>query len=212
MERTSRADARRTQILEAFTICAEREGIHNASIRKIADQAGVRPGLIHYYFMDRDELIRELVVSTAESHIQNFKMHVSGARTPRNRFRRAADFLFGPELMGAHNGSLFYDLWSEAKRNEVVRNSLVMVYSLFRQTILDLLEDTGRLANMSAEQAHDLACVIIALYEGIYLQWDFDRDHVDLARLKATAVDMIDAYFLQSASRPRHTQHLQEIR
>lgn len=193
MGRTSIAEERRSQILEAFRRCAMREGLQGASMKKIAAEAGVQPGILHHYFKDRNEMIEELVISTARWHTENFRGFIARARTPKTRFDRAVDFLFGPDLISDDAGSLFYDFWSEGKRNERVRMSFAAVYADFRRTIIDLLAETGRSAGAGERDIHDLACMIVAMYEGVFLQWDFDRDNIDLKRMKRMLGRMIES-------------------
>ena len=194
MGRKNLGEERRAQILDAFYRCAARDGLHGASIRKIAAEAGVRPGIIHHYFSSREEMIEELVVGIAELHTAEFRKSLGSAKSPKTRYERAVDFLFGPELLGDETGSMFYDFWAEAKRNEKVRKSFSRVYRGFRETIIDLLSETGMADDLKRSEVKDLASVIIAIYEGVYLQWDMDRDNVPLSRIKKLARKMIEGY------------------
>jgi AcrR family transcriptional regulator len=60
MDDKSIVDAR-AQILFAAEQCFAESGFGGASIRMIAELAGVNPALIHYYFQTKDELYRETV-------------------------------------------------------------------------------------------------------------------------------------------------------
>jgi AcrR family transcriptional regulator len=53
MGRKSMEDERRAQILEGFYTCAVREGLGNASMKKIAVEAGVQTSLLYHYFSNR---------------------------------------------------------------------------------------------------------------------------------------------------------------
>lgn len=58
--------ARREQIMAAcMTVLAE-QGYPNASLQRVADQAGISKGLISYYFENRDALMRETLFSGYE--------------------------------------------------------------------------------------------------------------------------------------------------
>ena len=194
MGRISIADRRRAEILDAFHACAVREGLNAASIKKIAARAGVPPSLIHHYFKDRNEMIEELVIMTADMHMENFRNAVGRVKSPHARFRKAVNFLFGPDMFNDDSGSLFYDFWSEGKRNQKVARSFSRVYEKFRNTVVELLEEADMAAGTTPSQRRDLATIIIALYEGLYVQWDFDRGNVPLKRVRKTAAAMIEAY------------------
>jgi AcrR family transcriptional regulator len=50
---------RREEILAATVRCVSRDGIDGATIRRIADEAGVSSSLVLYYFNNRDDLLSE---------------------------------------------------------------------------------------------------------------------------------------------------------
>ncbi|MET0864474.1 MAG: TetR/AcrR family transcriptional regulator [Nakamurella sp.] len=54
-------DGRRAQLIEAATRVVSREGVAAATTRRIAAEAGVPHGLVHYWFSGKDELLEEVV-------------------------------------------------------------------------------------------------------------------------------------------------------
>ena len=54
-------DGRRAQLIEAATRVVAREGVAAATTRRIAAEAGVPHGLVHYWFTGKDELLEEVV-------------------------------------------------------------------------------------------------------------------------------------------------------
>ncbi|WFE75807.1 TetR family transcriptional regulator C-terminal domain-containing protein [Roseinatronobacter sp. S2] len=50
-------DARRNALLEATLDCLAEDGMGGASVRKIAERAGVSAGLIRHYFLSKDEMV-----------------------------------------------------------------------------------------------------------------------------------------------------------
>jgi TetR/AcrR family transcriptional regulator, transcriptional repressor of bet genes len=195
MGRVSLVEQRREQLLDAFFRCAVREGLHNASIRKIAHEAGVPPSVLHHYFVDREEMIEELVVITAQRHTDNFNNEIVKITDPRTRLEIAVDFLFKPPMINDKSGSLFYDFWSEAQRNERVRQSFAEVYAGFRDTIIELMLEIGLAKGLDPAETNNIASVIIAIYEGTVIQWDLDRENVRLDEIALTTKRMIARYF-----------------
>lgn len=53
--------SRRAQIVEAAIAVLAEQGYRKASFARIAERAGISPGLISYHFADKDDLIREIV-------------------------------------------------------------------------------------------------------------------------------------------------------
>src|ERR1700712_2346454 len=54
-------DGRRAQLIAAATAVVAREGVAAATTRRIAQEAGVPHGLVHYWFSGKDELLQEVV-------------------------------------------------------------------------------------------------------------------------------------------------------
>ena len=57
------ADGRRAQLVEAAARVVSREGVAAATTRRIAEEAGLPQGLVHYWFTSKDELIQEVITS-----------------------------------------------------------------------------------------------------------------------------------------------------
>ena len=50
-------EERRSQILEALHRCLLKKPIHQTSIKDIAGQAGMNPGMLHYYFNSKEDIL-----------------------------------------------------------------------------------------------------------------------------------------------------------
>jgi TetR/AcrR family transcriptional repressor of bet genes len=78
MPRPSNRRQRRAQILAAFARVVAAHGYTGATIPQVAERAGLAPGLIHYHFESKQELLLELL------------RHLSGLVDARLRRREAA--------------------------------------------------------------------------------------------------------------------------
>ncbi|MDH3623484.1 MAG: TetR/AcrR family transcriptional regulator [Myxococcales bacterium] len=61
MGRPSNREARRAEILEAFARVLADHGYAGATIAAVATEAEVAPGLIHYHFEDKEDLLASLL-------------------------------------------------------------------------------------------------------------------------------------------------------
>ena len=61
MPRTPNTAVRRRQIVDGLCRVMAREGYGHATVQAIAAEAGLAPGLIHYHFADKREILVELV-------------------------------------------------------------------------------------------------------------------------------------------------------
>jgi len=82
------AKQRRAQIIDAFYRCIKRDGLQNASTRRIAEEAGVKPSILHHYFKDRDEMIEELVKNVVDDLTTRYSAEISRYKSPKTRFNK----------------------------------------------------------------------------------------------------------------------------
>lgn len=194
MGRKSLAKERRAEILEAFYRCLARGGLENASTRQIAKEAGVQPSILHHYFKDREEMIEELVKNVVDKIAVSYLEEIGRYKNPKTRFNKAVEFLFGPELINNEHSSFFYDCWAEAKRNNRIRGSFAMLYKLFREAIINLLIETNKAAGLSPGQVRELANIVIAIQDGVSLQWDMEPEEVDLKKMARLTKRLVELY------------------
>jgi AcrR family transcriptional regulator len=201
MGRKSLATQRRAQIIEAFYRCITRDGLHNASTRRIAEEAGVQASILHHYFKDRNEMIEELVKDIVSKTTARYTAEIGRCKDPTIRFNKAVDFLFGPDMINDENFGFFYDCWAQAGRNEKVRESFTMLYRRFREAMINLLVETNKSAGLSPAQVKELATMIVAIQDGVSIQWDMDRRNVDLRKMSRMTKRLIKLYVEENSNR-----------
>ncbi|HEY5881845.1 MAG TPA: TetR family transcriptional regulator [Nakamurella sp.] len=59
--RRPRGEQTRTALVQAALRVIERDGIASATTRRVAEQAGLPLGAVHYWFADKDDLLRAVV-------------------------------------------------------------------------------------------------------------------------------------------------------
>lgn len=80
---------RRQELIEATLNCIENEGLQGATVRKVADYAGVTNGLIRFYFSGKDELIRAAYAALLEQIYASARVNIEDAQLPaKERLRR----------------------------------------------------------------------------------------------------------------------------
>ena len=61
MTKADVAAERKNQIVQATVECITRYGYHNFSMQDVAKTAGVSKGIIHYYFLNKDDLMMSVL-------------------------------------------------------------------------------------------------------------------------------------------------------
>lgn len=194
MGRKSLAKERRTQIIEALQQCISKYGLQKSTIKKIAEEAGVQPGILHHYFKDRDEIIEELVDKFVDDLTLIYMVELRKYKDPKTRFSKGIDFMFGAESMNEDQSRFFYNCWAEAKLNPRLSKAFTRYYRRLRENVVKYMVETGVSSALSSREAEDLASMLLAIQDGVDLQWDMDREKVDLKRMSQMTKDFIELY------------------
>jgi TetR/AcrR family transcriptional repressor of bet genes len=169
--RPSNTSERRTQIVAALLSVMSREGYEHATIQAIASEAKLAPGLVHYHFENKLEIlvaaVEELVAR--QSARGTARIEAAGA-DPRARLHAAvASYV----ALGAGSDPRAVAAWvvigAEAVRLAEVR----AIYSRTVRGWLERLEDLVR-AVLHAEErttlhSRRIAAAILSAIEGAYM-------------------------------------------
>lgn len=171
MGRPSNTEERRAQIVEALAAVMAGVGYEHATIAAIAKRAGLAPGLVHYHFTDKEEILVALVETLARRLEARIDAKL-GACEPNARARLHA-------LLDAHLG-----LGADADPNAVAAWTVVAteatrrpeVRALYRKAIVrtlarveELLRAALRDAGKSTRTAGEIAAALVAAMQGAYL-------------------------------------------
>jgi AcrR family transcriptional regulator len=80
------SDTREKILQAAFTVLS-RQGYENASIKEIAEEAGVAQGLVHYYFKSKQQLVLAVLFDVCKKMDVYSGEGVSGAMTAFENFK-----------------------------------------------------------------------------------------------------------------------------
>lgn len=123
--------ATRSQLIEAGIELLQREGAANFSARRVAEMAGLKPQLVHYYF----RTMEDLAVAICEE---------AGARS----LQRAIDAIAGDKPLSGlwrvtvaeRSAPLTTEVKSIAQKSPAVRAVTVRMLEAYRNTVSSLLD------------------------------------------------------------------------
>jgi AcrR family transcriptional regulator len=192
MGRKSMADTRRQEIIDAFYRCVNSEGLAGDFADGSAGQAGVQPSVIHHYFKDRDEMIAQMVTFFSDTIFTDFIRKMDRYKNPETRFFKALEFMYSPGMINEEYSGFFLECCVEARRNPRVRETLAKTFRRFRQTIIANIEEMDILNDLTKQQKENYASMMIAVHEGLELQWYIEPRAVSLKKAAALTRQIID--------------------
>ncbi len=182
---THRADNRERLVAAGYAVLSEK-GYEATTVKEVARVAGVSPGLFHYYFAAKEELLAAVLREAGARYGR--MMGELRATVPAERFLEAA-FAAVRERAAQEPGwyRLRYELFALGLRDPaflpVLGDMLAYIRQMFAQAFLGL-------AGGDEAQAQALAGVALALFDGLALQ-ALAEPEVDFAAAYDLARDLI---------------------
>jgi AcrR family transcriptional regulator len=159
------------RILEAMRSSVGRRGAAGSTFDHVAQEAGVSRGLLHYYFGSKERLLVEVLRRDAELRLERLEASLSGANSVDELLQALVSQL--EELVGEDPGSrsLIYEMASESRRNEDIRDELAELYRSVREHLADVLRAKEREGIVRLRgDAEAVASILFALGDGLELQ------------------------------------------
>jgi AcrR family transcriptional regulator len=180
MGRKSMADENRLKIVQAFYRCVVNEGFAKSSIRKVAKEAEVLPSTLHHYFRDRNEMISETVEYFTKLISSGFVPQKKEQKDDNDFMSKGLEYIFSSAMINNEHTGFFLECMAEARHNPKVRESIAKLFCHFREVIIEQLNCNKAFKHLDIPQKTVFASIIIAMHEGVELQWFADSDAVSL--------------------------------
>ncbi|MDB5675669.1 MAG: TetR family transcriptional regulator [Sphingomonas bacterium] len=163
----SEPDARRLSLIEATARVLAREGAAGASVRIIASEAGVSPGLVGHYFDGVDALIAATYAHVGEQVSAALGAAITAAGSdPRARLSAYVTASFDPPIADPALLATWLAFWSLVKARPDIAALHDDIYASYRRDLEALLGACG----ISAGELRLAAIAITALVDGLWLE------------------------------------------
>ncbi|GGS06696.1 TetR family transcriptional regulator [Streptomyces humidus] len=164
------------ELVEAAVRVIGREGVAAATTRKIAEEAGVPQGTVHYWFADKNELLQDVVRSMVERLDRSVAMgdRPDGGATIEDL--RAGLRAAWAEVSGDDPGTQlgYYELTALALRNPSMRELARQQYGSYRDLAAHALAPV--LADVEPGRAAAVAQFVAVTFDGLALAWLADPE------------------------------------
>jgi AcrR family transcriptional regulator len=186
---------RREQIVRGTIRCLAREGYTRLTMKKVAREAGVSQGILHYYFVDK----RAMLVATLEAVSRDLDRRVAAAqsrtgRDPRARLRALVRACLEVAVRRPEVWVVFVEFWGEMLHDRRLRALNAEVYSRTRRLIGRLIGEGVRAGHFRPVDPGRAAAVVLGLVDGLSLQLTFDPAAFAVAEAARFVDDALGRY------------------
>ena len=186
---------RREQIVRATIRCLAREGYTRLTMKKIAREAGVSQGILHYYFADK----RAMLAATLEAVTRDLDRRVAAAqsrtgRDARARLRALVRACLEVAVSRPEFWVVFVEFWGEMLHDRRLRDLNTAVYSRTRRLIGRLIAEGVRAGRFRPVDPRRASAVVLGLIDGLSLQLTFDPEAFGVAEAARFCDDALGRY------------------
>jgi AcrR family transcriptional regulator len=185
---------RRAQIIEATKECIAAKGYNTFSVKDIASEAGVSTGIIHYYFKTKHDLMLAVLDELVKEILKAVDQRVAGLTSARAKIEAIIAGSFDFVSKNRKYYHVMIDFWAQVNDKRSVKNVLARVYAEYRRRTARIVEQGITEGVFRRLDPSEAAAAIIALIDGLSIQWIFDPQAIDVDRLKALCRGMVMSY------------------
>lgn len=196
MPKLGMAPIRRKQLVEAAIATIHAHGFANATVARIAAQAGISAGMVHHYFKDKDELLFATMRHLLAELRADAVARLSRAADPRERIRAIIDACFGDTQFDEQVFSAWLALYGNARHSPRLMNILSLYHRRLRSS---LLHDLRRI--VTEAEARRLAEGIAAMIDGLWLRYALTGKPEDPETPRALTRDYLAATLASTSTR-----------
>ncbi|MES2323916.1 MAG: TetR/AcrR family transcriptional regulator [Pseudomonadota bacterium] len=169
MSRKSNSAQRRSEIVAGMLAAMAEQGYEKATVQLIAQHAGLAPGLLHYHFKSKAEILLALMDALAAQGKQRFEQMSANAVDARARLHAYVDARLGlGEGADAKAAAAWVMIGAEAVRQGEVRELYQRAVAGEMALVEGLLADCPGAQDQPAEDVRAVAAGLLALVEGAF--------------------------------------------
>ncbi|MER5757870.1 TetR family transcriptional regulator [Streptomyces sp. NPDC002082] len=159
------AEERRTEILRTAARLALERGLERVTMQLVADELGVRPGLISHYFPTVDDLLCEAFVRAVARERAALLPEEEAALPPTHRLSRLLHRLGGEEFTDL--GRLWLNARHLARYRPTLQRAVAGQEAIMRDTLTAVIEDGVRNGEFATTDALGACVVILVAIDGL---------------------------------------------
>ena len=170
MARPSNTAERRAQIAGALVAVMAKHGYEGASIADIAAKARLAPGIVHYHFANKLEILVEAVRAMTAEHEAVLEAAIDPAANAPAQLAAMIDVHLG---LGAHADPARLACWvqiaGEALRHDAVRVELEAALAAIARRVTAIIERGARARELACPDPRAAAAAIVAAIQGYFV-------------------------------------------
>ena len=164
---------RNQEILDAAARVITERGLADTRISDVAEEAGVSPGLILYYFESKDRLLSEALTYANDQFFLRMSREIRRIPSAKEQLRRLVDLSvpgYLPEFGKLDEWALWMEVWVRALRDPQMAKDREILDQRWRQSIADIVRAGQASGEFGPGNADEIALLLASLMDGLAIQ------------------------------------------
>jgi AcrR family transcriptional regulator len=195
------APLRREQIVRATIACLARHGYTRLTMKRVAREAGLSQGILHYYFADKRAILGAAALRVSADLDRRVAAEARGARGARGRLRALVRACLDVAARDRKFWTVFIELWGESLHDRRLAAVNARAYARSRRLIAAAIGKGVTAGQLRRVAAADAAAVVLAVLDGLSLQHTFDRRALPRAAAERLCEDVLWTYLRRRGGR-----------
>lgn len=185
-------EQRRSQLLAAALRVFTRQGFHAATVSDVANEAGVSQGTVYHYFDSKESLLLAAYTQWAQDTLRGeIEQALQAEPTAARKLALIARAATARVISSLQLCEASVEFWSHIQRNTEIRKGFQQLFETMAADVAAVIQQGIDAGEFRAVDAKVTARLLIAVYDGLVLQWLADKQGIDWMSCTNTLMDMV---------------------
>jgi len=203
MARTTTAEARRRDLIEAILKILATEGWDRLTVRRVSAESHVSPGAMPHFLGTKAEMVTEAIRHGFRTYQERIQGAVSQASTPDARLDQWLSATVSDTADTDDEWGFWLCMWGRIPFDEAIRRDLAPVYRVHAATVRQIILDGIASGVFSPVlDARTVGDQLVALIDGLMMRCRLDPEMTP-ERVQASVAGFVDAVVVRDGSSRR---------
>jgi len=185
-------EQRKAQLLAAALRVFSRQGFHAATVSDVAAEAGVSQGTVYHYFDCKESLLLAAYTQWAQASLRDeIEQALQSEPTAARKLALIAQAATARVTSSLQLCEASVEFWSHIQRNTEIRKGFRRMFEAMAVDVAEVIQQGIDAGEFRAIDAKVTARLLIAVYDGLVLQWLADKKGIDWEACTQTLMALI---------------------
>jgi len=186
-----RREETRAALMEAATQAFSERGYDATGVAEICRRAGVSKGAFYYHFESKQAIFMALVAAWLSELEQALGPAFPGAGSASDRLQELSHRFRDVLASQSPRVTLILEFWTQASRNEAIRQTVLTLYRAFQSFFEGLIQDGIGEGSLRGLDSAVVSRVVLAIASGLFFQGLLDPEGTDWGALAEESVRIL---------------------